>query len=337
VNTAAQLDAGDDTAGSGHVFRPARPEDLAACAAIWRTAINDYLMRVAQPEIPNDLGAILRLYDHLRTTDPVTFVVAERVEGGPGDATQRADPPIDAFVSVVVRDSLWFLSMLFVLPHAQGRGLGRRLLDAVSRNGRGADAVRATATDSLQPISNALYASLGIVPRLPLFRLVGLPDRRGALPTMPADIEIAAFEEVRADADGIGSAALLGELNALDRDILGFERPADHAFLAGEGRRGFLYCDRAGAARGYGYTSESGRVGPIVVADQGLLGPVAGHLVQAVEPRGAFGIWVPGAAAEAMVPLLRAGLRIDGFPTILCWDRPFADWSRAVPISPGLL
>ena len=90
-------------------------------------------------------------------------------------------------------------------------------------------------------------------------------------------------------------------------------------------------------AVGYGYTSESGRVGPIAVAGAALLGAVVGHLVTAVRPRGAFGVWVPGAAGEAMVPLVRSGFRFDGFPVLLCWDQPFADFSRYLPISPGLL
>ena len=330
MTTARRLDAGDDTTAGGYVLRAAGADDLPTCAAIWRTALNGYLVGLAQPEIPDDLGPILRLYDHLRSTDPSTFVVAERF-GTNGSRT------IDAFVSVVVRGRLWFLSMLFVMPAAQGRGLGRRLLAAVSRQAAGDDAVRATATDSVQPISNGLYASLGIVPRVPLLRLVGRPDRPDALPAMPDDIDIADFADIGADADGIGSSALARELNGLDRDVLGFERPGDHAFLAREARRGFLYCDRSGVARGYGYTSESGRVGPVVVADEALLGPVIGHLVRAVEPRGAFGVWAPGSASGAVVPLLRAGFRIDGFPTLLCWDRPFADWSRALPISPGLL
>jgi hypothetical protein len=38
-----------------------------------------------------------------------------------------------------------------------------------------------------------------------------------------------------------------------------------------------------------------------------------------------------------MPGLLRAGFRIDGFPVLLCWDRPFAQFDRYVPISPGLL
>jgi hypothetical protein len=48
-------------------------------------------------------------------------------------------------------------------------------------------------------------------------------------------------------------------------------------------------------------------------------------------------MWVPGTAGEAIVPLLRAGFRFDGFPVLLCWDRPFADFARYIPASPGLL
>ncbi len=332
MTTAARTEPGDDTSRDAHDLRPATGDDLPTCAAVWRDALNDYLGRLAQPEIPDDLGPILRLYAHLHSTDPTRFVVAERT-GSDGAAV------IDGFGAALVRDGLWFLSMLFVRPSAQGRGLGRRLLDAIGPEpgweARGG--VRATATDSVQPISNGLYASLGIVPRVPLLRLVGRAERPSALPPLPADIDITPFDEVTGDGDGLGASALDREIAALDRDALGFERPLDHRFLAAEGRRGFLYCDRTGRPRAYGYTSESGRVGPVVVAEAALLGPVVGHLVTAIEPRGAFGAWVPGSAGDAVVPLLKAGFRIDGFPVLLCWDRPFADFSRALPISPGLL
>jgi hypothetical protein len=48
-------------------------------------------------------------------------------------------------------------------------------------------------------------------------------------------------------------------------------------------------------------------------------------------------MWVAGSAGDVVVPLIRAGFRIDGFPVLLCWDRPFADFARTLPISPGLL
>ena len=75
----------------------------------------------------------------------------------------------------------------------------------------------------------------------------------------------------------------------------------------------------------------------MAVRDEALLSPILGHLMGAVQPRGAFAIWLPGSADRAVVPVLRAGLRLEPFPVLLCWDRPFADFSRYLPISPGLL
>src|SRR4029079_14001170 len=92
---------------------------------------------------------------------------------------------VDGFIVALRRGSLWFLSMQFVRPGAQARGLGRQLLAGVWR-GDSWTAARATATDSAQPISNGLYGSLGIVPRVPLLRLVGLAERPARLPPPPS-------------------------------------------------------------------------------------------------------------------------------------------------------
>ena len=217
-------------------------------------------------------GPILRLYAHLQTTDPTTFLVAERTVGGgsagPGFARDAGDPaPIDGFVVVVRRGGLAFLSMLFVQPGAQGHGLGRALLASAmpepAADGGSGVTWRATATDSVQPISNGLYGSLGMVPRVPLLRLVGLPDRVASFGSLPADVEAIGFDEVPDGPDGLGHAALAAELASLDRDTAGFDRTVDHAFHAREGRLGFLFRDRSGSTVGYGYTSEAGRLGPI--------------------------------------------------------------------------
>jgi GNAT superfamily N-acetyltransferase len=318
---------------TGHVIRRAAASELATCAGIWRESLNDYLGRLGQPEIPDDLGPILRLYAHLHATDPATFLVAERATRQVG-----GDADIEGFVVVLRRERLTFLSMLFVRPRAQSVGLGRALLAQAMPGDVGeGDGWRATATDTVQPISNGLYGSLGMVPRIPLLRLVGLPERAGAFPDLPTGIAATPFGEIEASGDGLGTSALAAEVAALDRDTVGVVRPVDHAFLVDEGRQGFLYHDRTGATVGYGYTSESGRVGPVAVADASLLTAVVGHLVTAVRARGAFGLWVPGSAGEVVVALLRSGFRIDGFPVLLCWDRPFADFTRYVPISPGLL
>ncbi|CAN5552291.1 hypothetical protein BH20CHL7_BH20CHL7_07650 [soil metagenome] len=305
-------------------YRPVRADELEACAAIWRESIDAYIVRLGQPKLQDEVGPVVRLYTHLRATDPDRFVVA--VDG---------DRPV-AFASAVVRERLWYLSMCFVLPELQGAGVGRALLERV---GPADDAgFRSTATDSAQPISNALYASLGIVPRVPLLNLIGNlrdPERFGVL---PSGVRPVPFEDIAAGPPGgDGHRELADAVDALDRDTLGAAHPSDHRFLRREGRRGRLFQGPDGTPLGYGYASEAGRVGPVAVRDGALLAPVLGHVMRSVTPRGAFAMWLPGTADRAVVPALAAGFRMEPFPVLLCWDRPFADLTRYLPISPGLL
>jgi ribosomal protein S18 acetylase RimI-like enzyme len=307
--------------------RPARTDDIPACADIWRTAINDYIGRLGQSELPREFGPLTRLYAHLQSTDPERFIVA----------TRPADPQeIVAFAAATVRERLWYLSMLFVLPEFQGSGLGRELI--VQLLPADPAMVRAVAADSAQPISNALYAKLGMVPRMPLLNLSGLPVHPEAFGELPSGVVPLAFDEIAAGPpDGQGHRLLTEAVDELDRELLGVAHPIDHRFLRSESRRGWLYRGPDGTPLGYGYAGEAGRVGPVAVRDEALLGPVLGHLTSAVVPRGAFAMWVGGAADRAVVTALAAGFRLDTFPVLLCWDEPFADFSRYLPGSPGLL
>jgi Acetyltransferase (GNAT) family. len=271
---------------------------------------------------------VIRLFVHLQSTDSERFVVATV----PATDGER----VIAFASAIVRERLWYLSMLYVLPEFQGSGLGRALMAQV----RPADEtmIRAVSTDSAQPISNALYAADGIVPRMPLLSLTGLPRRPEAFGELPSGIVPLAFDEIAAGPpDGQGHRLLVEAIDTLDREVLGVAHPLDHRFLRTESRRGWLYRGPDGMPVGYGYAGEAGRLGPVAVRDAALLGPVLGHLTSVVVPRGAFALWVGGDADRAVVPALRAGFRLDRFPVLLCWDRRFADFSRYLPISPGLL
>jgi GNAT superfamily N-acetyltransferase len=311
-------------------YRPARPDELGACAEVWRHGINDYIRRLNQPDVPPDTASLVRLYAHLQATDPERFVVATTPEPD-ADGGER----IVAFASALMRERLWFLSMLFVLPEAQNAGVGRALLDQVAPDDGSVD-FRATATDTAQPISNALYASIGIVPRVPLLNLIGTPTGVEPFGALPSGVTPVAFEDMAGAPGGDGHTILAETVNALDRELLGVAHPMDHRYIRGENRRGWLYRGPDDAVLGYGYASEAGRVGPVAVRDEALLGPVLGHLTSVVIPRGAFAMWLPGTADRAIVPALRAGFRLDQFPLLLCWDRPFAELSRYLPISPGL-
>jgi GNAT superfamily N-acetyltransferase len=311
-------------------IRPAAADELGTCADVHRAATNEYTARLGQPEMPPDTTSVVRLFGHLHSTDPNRFIVATVPSAG-SDAGR-----IVAFASAYVRENLWYLSMLFVLPEFQGAGLGRRLLaqvDAVDPS-----MTRAVATDSAQPISNALYASMGLVPRMPLFNLTGLPRQPEMFGALPSGVVPIAFADIATGGpDGQGHRMLADAIDELDRTCLGVAHPIDHRLLRMEDRHGWLYRGPDGTPIGYGYAGEAGRVGPIAAVDPSLVSPVIGHLTTAVVPRGAFAMWIGGAADHALTAALQAGFRIDTFPVLMAWDRPFADFARYMPRSPGLL
>ncbi len=302
-------------------IRAATADDLPRCGVIWRDALNDYMGRLNQPEIPDQLESLGKLHAHALATDPDLYVVAG-----------RAGEPLAGFASAVARGSLWYLSMLFVDPAEQHGGLGRAMLERIlPPQDRLVDITLSLASDSAQPISNGLYSSLGIVPRLPLYHVVGRPTRPAELPSLGDGVTAAALTP------GAPDTPLPGDVHALDRELLGFDHPQDHRFAAETGRRPYLYRARDGELLGYGYASTVGHVGPVAARDPALLPAILGHLLLAVEPRGASALWVPGSAGSALTALVRSGMRLDGFPILLCWTRPFADLDRYIPLSPGLL
>ena len=308
-------------------YRPVEAHELETCAEIWRVSINDYIGRLNGPLIDRENASVVRLYGHLRSTDPERFVVACRP-----DSDAPSGERIVAFASAVVRERLWFLSMCFVLPELQGSGVGRALLERLAPPD-GPEMVRATATDSAQPIANALYASFGIVPRVPLLNLIGLPARPEAFGALPSGVRPVPFERLATE----GHESLVAIVDALDSETLGIRHPVDHRYLRTEERRGFLYQGPDGSPLAYGYAGEAGRVGPVASRDPALIAPILGHLTREIVPRGAFAMWLPGTADRAVVGALHAGFRLEPFPVLLCWDRPMPDLSRYLPISPGLL
>lgn len=374
-------------------YRPPRRTELADCAMIWYSAVDDYMARLNRPLPSPYLDPLLALLEHLLVTDPERFLLAVRpaAHGDPKDPPER----VVGFGIAVQREHVWFLSQLYVLPEEQRRGIGRAILtqimpsiaqaplpdDASAPGAAGAagagaagvtgvtgatgdradrrNGIMATCTDSVQPASNGLYSRYGIVPRVPVFNLVGYPVNPSPLPALPAGIEAVAIDRqgpraarvaaVRATAEELGrsapdhvGAALADHsidrtIDSIDRAVLGYAHPADHAYLRAMGRSGFVYVTSAGEPVGYGYSSEVGRFGPVCLLDETLTTAVIGHLMATIKPRGATSAWIPGANDRAMVAMLRAGMRIEGFPAQLCWTRPFAAFDRYVPASLALL
>ncbi len=169
---------------------------------------------------------------------------------------------------------------------------------------------------------------------MPFLNFLGRPRPDWEAPPLPDGVTATRIEP---GAHGDLSPGARSEIDTLDRALLEFTHPEDHAYDLRERPWLFAYRDASGRLLGYGYTSEVGRIGPIAVVEERLLFPVLAHLLGAVEPRGASSVWLGGQAGEAVAAAVRAGLRLEGFPILACWSQPYADFTRYVPTSPGLI
>src|SRR5215467_6974347 len=141
--------------------RKVRPDDLDEVWRVHVAASNDLMVPGGRPAarppdapVASDARAAL-------ASDPDGYFCA--IEEG----------QIRGMVSALVRGRVWYLSMFFVLPGDQGRGLGRALLERALAYGeaRGAE-IRCTWA-TLDPRAQARYVIAGMAPRWPIYRLDG--------------------------------------------------------------------------------------------------------------------------------------------------------------------
>ena len=273
-------------------YRPVRPDELDDL----RRDLADVDQRLHRPPRPARDPARDRARSSACTatcpaTDPERFVVATEAPAGTGDDR------VVAFAAAVVRERLWYpVDAVRAARVPGGRASAASCSPGSCRRPGDAMAV-ATATDSAQPISNALYATL----RHRAADAAAQPDRaaraargvrRAAVGRHPGrrSTTIAAGPP-----GGAGHRMLADAVDALDRELLGVAHPLDHRFLRTESRRGWLYRGPDGAPLGYGYAGEAAASGRSRSATRPCSGPVLGHLTTAVEPRGAFALWLPAA------------------------------------------
>ena len=223
--------------------RTATPLDVETMCDIFFASYNDLHRRHGlAEENPEDRDWLADAIRHVLRTDPDGTVLA----------TDDGTPT--AFATSYLRDSYWFLSFLFVSPDAQGRGVGKALLDAAMPP-ESDGLTRALVVESFQPVSTGLYAGHGITPRGVRYVLTGLTDP-ARLPESGTGIEVA---DVTSDA--------IAEMSELDRRQLGFARPADHEWWLRSEMTARAY-RRHGALVGYAYVDEEGIVGPALGEDE---------------------------------------------------------------------
>lgn len=236
-------------------------------------------------EDPEDRDWLADAIRHVMRTDPSGTVLV----------TDDGTPT--AFATSYLRDSYWFLSFLFVSPDAQGRGVGKALLEAVMP--RASDGLtRALVVESFQPVSTGLYAGHGITPRGVRYVLTDLGDPARLPEPAPG------FEPADVTPDAIL------EMSGLDRRQLGFSRPADHEWWLRSEMTARVY-RRDGDLVGYAYVDEERIVGPALGEDEATTCAIVTDLIRRAEHPEALKVPVYGNNAELFRMLVRAGARIE--------------------------
>ena len=298
-------------------LRPARPDELPACAPSGARRINDYIGRLNQPPIPDDLG---------RRSHPATSTCRRPTRSGsswrgrmrrPGGERSSASPR----PSSAARSGSSRCCSSCRTSRASGSA-GPSSSGSCPRPGRRpAPGHR----DRQRPadLECALQPATGSCPRLPVLHLIGEVRRPEALPALPAGRHATPFEAIAAGPpDGAGPPRA-------DRDRRG-HRPASSSgsstrrttATCGQGPARLPVPGRDGAVLGYGY-GLGGRPRRTDRRRGRAARAGAGPRPGAVRPRGAYAAWVPGGARDAVTDAPAAGLRIEAFPILFCWDRPW--------------
>jgi len=303
-----------------YTYRLLAPADDDDAFAVYREALNGYLAPAGQTLVPEE------------NDQSPSFLHVLRHDGPRCWAAQSGDRLV-AWGTAIQRGAWWFLSDLFVLPEAQGRGVGGELLRRCMAAADGAETF-ATVTDTLQPISNTLYARRGMLPREALLGFAGSPQVSDGL--------LGPLREGDARAPGLVPEPLTGasvtDLAILDAQVTGIERAVDHAFhLAEDGRRGWLF-RRAGRPVGYVMYRPNGRIGPLGCLDAADVAPVLRHALVhlAAQGREQVSARVPAPCVGAQRVLWAAGFVPDDTPGLLLASRPFGLLDRYLPASYGL-
>ncbi len=312
------------------IYRRAGEADLPRAYAVFRAALNAYLVPAGQPEVPDEGDQQLPTYRHFLRHDGERFWVAEAVveelaDGGCGTLGVVGRQTV-GWSSGLLRGDWWFLSSLFVLPEAQGLGVGARLFE-LAATGAPAGAVRATVTDSLQPISNTLYAHRGLLPREVV---VGFGGQTKETPPPPL---LGTLKPERL------TLASVPELRGVDAGASGLDRSVDHEFYLTEGGRYGWLLRRRGRAVAY-----------VLLREDGWVGPVAALRERDIQTATAFGIadlvgrgvtqtvrgGVTGRCEGAQRAFWEAGLVFTGTAGLLLASRPFGRLDRYVGASYGM-
>ena len=299
-------------AHSGVCYRLGTFADTRAINAVGERSFDDLSQRhgwnagapgIDEAGIERELEVQLSLYRHLAETAD-QFWVAER------------QGKIVGYARSIVRGRLRELTELFVLPEAQGAGIGSELLRRTFPANR-SELRCILATPDLAALAQYLKARLSI--RFPNYAFARPPEAN----LIQTDL---IFEPIAANAETLRAVGMI------EQAVLGHQRDVDHRWLLAD-RRGLLF-RRDGRVVGYGYAGAQS--GPFALLDAGDFPAVLSHAeaIVASEGHASFSVVVPMVNKIAIDYLLGRGFRLDPFFSYLMSDQPFGTFEQYIETTP---
>lgn len=280
-------------------YRRTVPADLPGAYRVFRRSLFDYLYRTGQvdaatasdPPIESGWATQRGWMEHLSATAAEDWVA----EGQDGE--------VIGWAQSIERDGLLELTLFFVDPRAQARGIGRGLLDRAFPRGRGsARAIVATQ----DPRALSLYLRYDV-------RYVGTSVDLLGRPTaisVPTDL---AIERLDADDEPSATMAIAG----IERALLGHTRDEDTRFLLKD--RPAWLARRGKVVVGFAFGASGSNTGPVAALEPSDLPALLGVVETDAAGRALdeIGFTVPMTNATAMEHLLARRFQIDPFYTFI--------------------
>jgi GNAT superfamily N-acetyltransferase len=266
---------------------------------VFRRSLFDYLHRTgmvdaaaaADPPIEGPWARQRAWMEHLAATATEDWVAEE-----PGGR-------IVGWAQSVEREGLLELTLFFVDPGAQSKGVGRGLLEHAFPLGRG-DARAIVAT--MDPRALGLYLKFGVAFAATSVDFLGQP-RPSQITT---DLSV---EPVRPGGETDAETAIVD----IERALLGHGRSEDVRFLLGD--RPAWLARREGRVVGIAFGASGSSTGPIAALDPADLPALLATVENDAASRGVeeLGFSVPLANSVAVSHVLERGFRIDPFYTLI--------------------
>jgi GNAT superfamily N-acetyltransferase len=290
-------------------YRPARETDMPRTLEIFRSA-SDSLYGDSHQASPHKDRIVhdrsLACRASILQSDPGRFWVAEN------------DGAVIGYGGATLRDRVWFLASLYVLPEYQGVGVGRELLRR-TLDGLPDETVLATISYAINPVSNTIYAKSGMYPRTTLVFMSG-PGTSPATSGLVLD----PFDARSIDQDLLGT---------IDLAVIECRRPMDHEMWSALfDVQGFVVRRTSGAPVGYVYVQRSGHIGPAATLLERDFPDMLDLGIRAARDGGATNakLLIPGAARLGIERLFERGFRFEpGFELFLS-SRPYGLLDRYV-------